>query len=123
MPESAIPHRTASELLDISMAAPQVINHRLTRMALSGPVPSARDQKEFTRMVVEKQLAFSQAWLAMGSEMFKVQQQLCLAWMRNPWTVGHKLPVAADKVAARSLAPIRRKAVANAKRLSQTCLK
>lgn len=123
MPESAIPHRTASELLDISMAAPQVINHRLTRMALSGPVLSARDQKEFTRMVVEKQLAFSQAWLAMGSEMFKVQQQLCLAWMRNPWTVGHKLPVAADKVAARSLAPIRRKAVANAKRLSQTCLK
>ena len=123
MPESAIPHRTASELLDISMAVPQVINHRLTRMALSGPVLSARDQKEFTRMVVEKQLAFSQAWLAMGSEMFKVQQQLCLAWMRNPWTVGHKLPVAADKVAARSLAPIRRKAVANAKRLSQACLK
>ena len=45
MPESAIPHRTASELLDISMAVPQVINHRLTRMALSGPVLSARDQK------------------------------------------------------------------------------
>lgn len=111
MPESAIPHRTASELLDISMAAPQVINHRLTRMALSGPVLSARDQKEFTRMVVEKQVAFSQAWLTMGAEMFKVQQQLCLAWMRNPWTMGQKLPVAADKVAARSLAPIRRKAV------------
>ena len=55
--------------------------------------------------------------------MFKVQQQLCLAWMRNPWTMGQNLPVAADKVAAKSLAPIRRKAVANAKRLSQTSLK
>ena len=74
-------------------------------------------------MVVEKQVAFSQAWLTMGAEMFKVQQQLCLAWMRNPWTMSQKLPVAADKVAARSLAPIRRKAVANAKRLSQTSLK
>ena len=83
MPESAIPHRTASELLDISMAVPQVINHRLTRMALSGPVLSARDQKEFTRMVVEKQVAFSQAWLTMGAEMFKVQQQLCSSERRS----------------------------------------
>ena len=32
-------------------------------------------------------------------------------------------PAVADKVAAKSLAPIRRKAVANAKRLSKTSLK
>lgn len=123
MTKSAIPHRTASELLELSMAVPQVISHRLTRMALSGPVLSPRDQREFTRMVVEKQDAFNQSWLTMGAEMFKVQQQLCQAWLQNPWTLGQKLPAVADKVAAKSLAPIRRKAVANAKRLSKTSLK
>ena len=71
MTKSAIPHRTASELLELSMAVPQVISHRLARMALSGPVLSPRDQREFTRMVVEKEVAFSQAWLTMGAEMFK----------------------------------------------------
>ena len=123
MTESAIPHRTVSELLELSMAVPQVISHRLTRMALSGPVLSPRDQREFTRMVVEKQEAFNQSWLTMGAEMFKMQQQLCQAWLQNPWALGQKLPAVADKVAAKSLAPIRRKAVANAKRLSKTSLK
>ena len=123
MSHSPVPSRTVTTLLDISKAAPQVINHRLTRMALSGPVLSHRDQQEFTRMVVEKQVAFSQAWLNMGSEMFKLQQQLCLAWVRNPWTWSAKLPAATDRAAAKSLAPIRKKAVANARRLSHTSLK
>lgn len=120
MAQSPILYRTASELLHISMAAPQVIQHRLTRMALSGPVLSARDQQEFTRMVQEKQAAFSQAWWTMGTEMLTVQQQLCQAWLQNPWAAVHKLPAAVDKAAAKILAPIRRKAVANAKRLSKT---
>ncbi|QXZ09544.1 hypothetical protein KUF54_16285 [Comamonas sp. Y33R10-2] len=120
MAQSPILYRTASELLGISMAAPQVIQHRLTRMALSGPVLSARDQQEFTRMVQEKQAAFSQAWWTMGAEMFTVQQQMCQAWLQNPWAAGRNLPAAMDKAAAKSLAPIRRKAQANAKRLSKT---
>jgi len=45
---------TALKLAGLGFAAPQVIAHRLTRMALAGPTMSARDRKEFTGMVVEK---------------------------------------------------------------------
>ena len=41
-----------SKVADIAVAAPQVIAHRVTRMALAGPVPDARDRKEFATMVL-----------------------------------------------------------------------
>jgi len=44
------------KLAELGVAAPQVVSHRLTRMALAGPALNARDRKEFTGMVVEKQL-------------------------------------------------------------------
>lgn len=52
---------TAIKLAELSLASPQVIAHRVTRMALAGASPSKRDRTEFTGMVVEKQLAFAQA--------------------------------------------------------------
>ena len=51
----------AAKLAEISIASPQVIAHRVTRMAMSGPVLSERDRKEFTNMVQEKQVAFAQS--------------------------------------------------------------
>lgn len=112
-----------AKLAEIGIAAPQVINHRVARMALSGPVLSERDRKEFTNMVMEKQVAFAQSWMAMGAELAKVQQQLFVSWLRNPWAVGGKLPSATERVAAKAIEPVRRKAVANAKRLSRTRLR
>ncbi len=113
----------AAKLAEISIASPQVIAHRVTRMAMSGPVLSERDRKEFTNMVQEKQVAFAQSFMAMGTEIAKVQQQLFVSWLRNPWTVGQKLPSATERVAAKALEPVRRKAVSNAKRLSHTKLR
>ena len=55
-------HAQASELL---VAAPQVVAHRLGRMALSGPKPSLKDQREFHRMGAEKIAAFGEAWQAL----------------------------------------------------------
>jgi hypothetical protein len=43
--------RKAAEL---GVAAPLVIAHRLTRMALAGHTPSVRDRREFTLMSTEK---------------------------------------------------------------------
>ena len=54
---------SAAKVVDISLAAPQVVAHRVARMVQSGPVLSERDRKEFTGMVQEKQLAFSQSWM------------------------------------------------------------
>jgi hypothetical protein len=44
----------ATKAAEISFAAPQVIAHRLTRMASSGSNPSARDRREFQQMGMEK---------------------------------------------------------------------
>ena len=44
----------ASKFNEMSLASAQVIAHRTTRMATAGPLPSARDRKEFTVMGQEK---------------------------------------------------------------------
>jgi hypothetical protein len=126
--------RTASTLgrktMETAMAAPQVVAHRMGRMATAGASPSRRDQKEFTGMVAEKQQAFVQSWMAMATQTLRLQQQL---WA-SMWTVGltpwpHKpaaslaaarrMQSAAVSIAEKGLAPVHRKAVSNAKRLSK----
>ncbi len=108
-----------TKLAQIGMAVPQVMAHRLTRLALAGPVLSPRDRKEFTGMVMEKQLAFSQAWMAMAMETWRMQQAWATAWFTGQVP---SLTSAANRIAAKGLAPVHRKAVSNAKRLAKTRL-
>lgn len=121
---SSLP-RQATEL---ALAVPQVVGHRVGRMLTAGPLPSARDQKEFHRMGAEKVQAFSQAWLAMATSGWQLQQrwwqQVWALALRpqaaNPWALWAQWPGQAMQmadVAARGLSPIHRKAVANARRL------
>ena len=56
-----------TKLAELSFAAPQVIAHRVARMAISGQTFSERDKKEFDLMVAEKKLAFGQSWNAMAA--------------------------------------------------------
>lgn len=126
--------RTATTLgrktMETAMAAPQVVAHRVTRMATAGTLPSRRDQKEFVGMVAEKQQAFMQSWLAMMTGTLQLQQQI---WA-SLWTVGltpwprkqgasmaaaRRMQSAAMAIAEKGLAPVHRKAVSNAKRLSR----
>ena len=108
-----------TKLAQLGVAVPQVMAHRLTRMAMAGPVLSARDRKEFTGMVMEKQLAFSQSWVAMTFEMFRLQQVWAVSLMTGQMP---SFASAADKIAAKGIAPLHRKAVSNAKRLARTRL-
>ena len=119
---------------EIALAVPQVVAHRVTRMALAGPVPSERDRREFQRMVAEKQSAFTQAWAAMAAETVRANQAMAtsiLTGLLNPFawpgmTPGHlggQLHGAALGVLAKGLEPVHRKATANARRLSRTKLK
>jgi hypothetical protein len=107
----------ATKLTELGIAAPQVVAHRLTRMATAGPVPSQRDRREFTGMVLEKQVAFTQAWFAASLEMMGAQQRMFLAMLglRAPSTLADT----AHAIVARSIAPIHRKAVSNSKRLAK----
>lgn len=126
--------RLRAQTTEVLFAAPQVVAHRLGRMALAGPRPSLRDQREFQRMSAEKITAFGESWRAMTLQMLKANQQLASAMMRSAWPAatlkrGAKTEplsrMAADWEAAaldilgQGIRPVHRRAVANAKRLGR----
>jgi hypothetical protein len=124
----------AKQSAELAFAVPQVIAHRLTRMALSGPVLSSRDQKEFHDMVAEKQAAFRQAWSAMAKESIRANQAMAMSMfgaLLNPFAqakhpaskLATDMQTAAMGVFSKGLAPVHKKAVSNAKRLSRTRLR
>ncbi|MDQ7746724.1 polyhydroxyalkanoate granule-associated phasin [Hydrogenophaga pseudoflava] len=129
--------KTASTLgrktIETAWVVPQVMAHRIHRMAAAGARPSRRDQKEFAGMVAEKQQAFVLSWMAMTTESLRLQQQI---WS-SLWTVGlapwprkqaasltatRRMQSVAVAIAEKGLAPVHRKAVSNAKRLSKVRL-
>jgi hypothetical protein len=97
-------------------------------MAMAGASPSARDRKEFHLMGSEKIAAFNEAWVAMAFEAFRANQQLTLSVMQSfwfPWarpssrSHSRQLSDAALGILGSGMAPIRRRAVANARRLTR----
>jgi len=119
---------------ELAWAVPQVVAHRVTRMAMAGSKPSARDQKEFKLMVAEKNAAFIESWTAMATQAMVANQAMALSFFRPFWFLtGKRGPTAASVTAQvqratmgvlnKGLTPVHRKAVANAKRLSGTRLR
>ncbi len=119
----------AAQTAELAVAVPRVVAHRMTRMALAGPKPSARDRKEFERMVAEKNVAFADAWRAMAAQAARSQQTFAANWFKSMLSMSHggkptspspaALQRAALDVLGKGMAPVRRKAVANAKRLGR----
>lgn len=112
------------QMAELAFAAPQVVAHRVTRMALAGASPSARDRREFHQMGAEKLAAAGEAWFAMWVQALHAQQQLALGAMKTaalPSTAS--LTRAGLGVLGQGMAPLHRRAVANAKRLARTRLK
>ena len=119
MPHRRSRSRLAVQAAQVAFAAPQVVAHRLTRMALAGPVLSARDRREFHGMAQEKVHAFWQSWFAMGWAMTQAMQQAWLAMLQ-----GARVPMLdAHGILSKGLAPVHRKATANARRLARTALR
>lgn len=121
----------ATQTIELGIAVPQVIAHRVARMAISGASPSARDRKEFHRMRNEKIAAVNEAWNASTVQAFRVNQQLTLSFMQSLWfpwvrpkpsvkSASRQLRKAALSILGAGMAPVRRRAVANAKRLGRT---
>jgi hypothetical protein len=124
----------AVKAAELALAVPQVVAHRVTRMALSGPKLSARDRKEFDRMVAEKNEAFGELWRAMAKQASLVNQALAGSIFKSFLSVARgKRPSAATSVAqlqraalgvlGKGVGPVHRKAIANAKRLGRTKLR
>lgn len=124
-PRTTAAARHAVKLAELGVAAPQVVTHRLTRMALAGAAPGARDRQEFLGMVLEKQVAFTQAWMAMAVECLRWQQTIAMSMLTGATAHQHLAQArsAAARAAAAGLAPVHRKAVSNAKRLARTKLR
>jgi hypothetical protein len=77
---SGHPFLTWSELAfktgEMMLASAQVIGYRVNRMALAGPIPNARDQREFSLMSGEKIAAAAESAQAMALSMIRLNQQL-----------------------------------------------
>jgi hypothetical protein len=121
----------ALKATELGVAAPLVIAHRLTRMALAGHPPSIRDQREFSLMSAEKVAAFYESWNAMFTQSIRIQQDIAASIWRSFWSHGlnahftakppkFDLPHATLRIVSKGLGPVHRRAVANAKRLSRT---
>src|SRR4051794_33129344 len=127
--------RLARQSFELAFAAPQVIAHRTARMLAAGSRPSIGDQREFLRMGSEKLEAFTEAWIAMSLQAVNANQRLMSAMLRSWWTPWISLPFApwstprphtrraAERywqragaaLLASAVAPVHRRAVANAK--------
>lgn len=113
---------TALQAAQIGWQAPVVIGQRLLRIAGSGPQPSAADQREWMRMVVEKNEAVFDAATSFWTAVFQGQQQ---AWQRALKAGRLVTPqdFTLDRSTARrigrSLAPVTRRVKSNARRLTR----
>jgi hypothetical protein len=111
---------TAVRLVELGMHAPMIAGARLARMAAEGCTPSARGRREMSGMVLEKQVAFAQAFSAMWIEAWRMQTQLALSWMSAAPSVARTARLAQagmERIAAQGLAPVHRTVMANARRL------
>ena len=116
----------AAQTVDLGFAVPQVIAHRVARMMIAGGSPSARDRRELHRMGTEKLLAANEAWSAMAIQTVLENQKLALSFMQSLWfpwgrreSAAMQLSNAALDILGKGMAPVRRRAVANAKRLGR----
>jgi hypothetical protein len=119
----------AAQTVDLAFAVPQVLAHRVARMAIAGAKPSARDRQELYRMSTEKFSAFNEAWSSMAMETWLANQKLALSFMQSLWfpwarpmsgrSASTQLGNAALDILAKGMTPIRRRGVANARRLGR----
>ena len=120
----------AAQSFELGLAANQVIAHRMARMALAGASPSARDRAEFHRMGAEKVAAAGEAWTAMAAQSITESQKLALRFVQSAWLpwlyapltpkqVSRQMRQAGIGILGKGMAPVRRRAVANAKRLGR----
>ena len=130
----------ATKSLELSLAAPQVVAQRVTRMMTAGPNPSARDQQEFMRMGNEKVVAFYESRMGMWGQAYQSYWQAAASMMAAPQTLtpsAHNpfAPFGVGKATKRmvkqqvnavtdvlnaGISPVHAKAVSNAKRLSRS---
>lgn len=108
--------RIATKAVELAFATPQVMTHRMARIAVAGAPPSPRDRREFHRMGAEKIAAFYESWNAMFLALLRANMNLALSPFQFWWSSGRGWRTSMGVLDA-GLAPIHRRATANARRL------
>ena len=123
--------RVASQIAELSLAAPYVVAQRLGRFGAAGVELNSADRREFERMLTEKMIAFQQSWLATWQQSLLLQLRIVQGVQAAGWAmatgrsskvprkVTGSLPHETARVMSATLEPVRSKAVSNAKRLSR----
>ena len=125
-----------TKIAELSIAAPQVIALRSLMLLSSGS--TARSNAETVRMVAEKGRAWQESMLSMAVQAQRAQQAYAATAMRQWWSLwaapwralgtplaapGLPTPAQMQRAGLRlldsGLAPVHRRATANAKRLSR----
>ena len=125
--QSEIAKSAMLKSIEIAYAVPQIIAHRVSRMALAGPVPSTRDRKEFQLMGTEKLAAVLESWSAMALATGFILHAVAIKNMASltaPWSFTEpdlqpttdQLSIAAISIFSKGVTPIHRRVMANAKR-------
>lgn len=114
---------------ELSYAASDVINKRVSMIAHQNPLNNKNEMNEIERMVSEKQTAFMQSWQDMMTQGMLSQQRIANTMMNNFWRMATFQPVKLDflmyqisnetlKVIEKGLHPIYTTATANSRRLT-----
>ena len=142
--------RSVTRMVELAVAAPQVIATRSARMLAAGANPGVADRAEFSKMWTEKGQAFWESLFAMGVQMVRINQDYartaalqCLRLWTTPWwltaiprtqpssALSSAVPLlplpsvrqrkrAVSRLVDAGLGPIHKRATANARRLSRT---
>jgi hypothetical protein len=136
---------TLVKVAELAVAVPQVVALRTAQMLAAGTTPTARDRAEFSQMGSEKAAALWQSMAGLSRQLVSTNQayargvlmRLMRIWMTPWWLSAQRPPVqtmavlparvlvptrreqqrAVCAVAATAVAPVHRRATANAKRL------
>jgi hypothetical protein len=125
-------HTLAARAFELAWAVPQVVGHRLAGMASPAALKTTRGRKELVRMVAEKHSAFGESWQAMTTQALRAHGSLAAALARasvpttslrranrSALALQLELQQATLAILGKGLAPVHRRAVANAKRLGK----
>jgi hypothetical protein len=127
MPARRRAARNTRQAIELALAVPQVVAHRVGRAAHARPCPSPRDRREFQLMTTEKIAAFYESWNAIVVEMTRANMRLFFSPLgsSSPWrpmTEGSRAASmhvrAALDILHAGTSPYHRRAVANARRLA-----
>lgn len=107
-------------LSGLTADSPYVIAERLSRLGDASSLFSAKDQAEFSRMVMEKQAAATEAYLALLSTSTSYYQKAWTDLAAGKWGFG-MVPTgpSAAKAVNDMLRPYQKRASANARRLGK----